>query len=102
MTPDEARVKLRRLVRQREDARRFRRLVLALASCPEVQSSALAQASRFELEATRAADRLEGELVRALAGGSDGDRWLVPDSTGDPSAPAPAPDPLRTVPSPPR
>lgn len=98
MTSDEARVKLRRLVRLREDARRFRRLILALAACPEVQSSALAQASRFEHDAARAADRIEGELVRALTGDSSGDVWRVPDSTGDP--PAPAPDPLKTVPSP--
>lgn len=100
MTPDEARVKIRRLVRLREDARRFRALVLALAKCPEVQSSALAQASRYEHDAAQAADRLEKDLVRALAGGSSGDVWRVPDSTGDPQPGAP--DPLRTVPSPPR
>lgn len=92
MTPEAARLKLRRLVRLRRDEAAYVRLTRLLAERPEIVSSALAQASQAAGRVRLAAEQLEAELVRELAHLS-ARPMPVPDSTD-----GSGPDPLATVP----
>lgn len=90
MSGDEARHRLRELVRLRQDTERYQRALAGVAACPELKSSAAQQLSHLASHAKREADAAENELVRLLAG-SKAVMWSEADigETSDPGGTVP-------------
>ena len=89
MSGDEARLRLRELVRLRADVERYQRALSHIALVPELRSSAAQQLSHLAQIAKQQADALETELVRLLAG-SRAVMWSAPELPGsDPAQTAP-------------
>lgn len=92
MTGDEARHRLRELVRLRQDTERYQRALAAVGCCPELKSTAALQLSHLANQSKQQADAVETELVRLLAG-SKAVLWSDPDV-----GPLPGSDPGQTAP----